>query len=108
MISFPAQSDQTKDGKKSEAEMKNTKREDRARLSKCTTEAQAKKVMAITPQDGSAATLIGLRTTQIAGLTRLLASGKVKWEGGKPIFRKAVTLGAGGKKLSEMVLEDRG
>ena len=88
--------------------MKKTERQNRAGLSKRTAEVQAKKVIAITPEVELAEMLPGIPSTQNAGLTRLSASGKAQWEGGKPKFRKAVTLGAGGKTLSEMVLEDRG
>lgn len=80
----------------------------KAGLSKYVAQAQAGEVIAITSHDKPVAMLVGIPVTRSAGLSRLLASGAVRWSGGKPRLDRAVTLTSGGKSVSEMVLEDRG
>jgi prevent-host-death family protein len=83
-------------------------RELKAGLSRYVAQARAGVVIEITSHDKPVARLIGIPATDKLGVTRLLARGAARWSGGKPVLGPAVKLRAGGKSLSEIVLEDRG
>jgi prevent-host-death family protein len=48
----------------------------------------------------------GVDDSESAGVTRLLASGRASWQGGKPSGAQLV-LSESGKPVGDMVLEDR-
>ena len=80
----------------------------RAGLSHYVAQAQAGKVIEITRFGKPVVKLAGIPKTGSSGLSRLVATGAVKWSGGKPMFIPPVKLVADGKPLSQLVIEDRG
>jgi prevent-host-death family protein len=80
----------------------------KAGLSRYVARARAGEVIEVTSHDKPVARLTGITTADAPGVARLLASGAAQWRGGKPALEPAVRLGADGKGLAEMVLEDRG
>ena len=77
-------------------------------LSRYVARARAGEVIEITSHDKPVARLVGVPADSPPGVSRLLARGAASWAGGKPALHAPVVLSAGGKTLSEIVLEDRG
>ena len=78
----------------------------KAGLSRYVARSRAGEVIEITTHDKPVARLVGVPGP--AGVSRLLARGAATWGGGKPALHAPVVLSAGGKAVSEIVLEDRG
>jgi prevent-host-death family protein len=79
-------------------------------LSEWLTRAQAGEVVEVTSHRRPIARITGLRTAEQSSPHRLQAAidaGIVSWSGQKPVFPPPVLLSAGGKLVSEIVLEDR-
>ncbi len=76
-------------------------------LSRYVAQARAGAVIEITSHDKPVARIIGIPPTRHGGVARLLASGVAQWTGTKPALDAPVRLAAGGKPLSEMIVEDR-
>lgn len=77
-------------------------------LSRYIAQARAGEVIEVTSHDKPVARIVGIPAAEPSGVARLLASGAAHWSGGRPALHAAVTLVSSGKRLSEMVLEDRG
>lgn len=77
-------------------------------LSRYVARARAGEVIEITSHDKPVARLVGVPAGGPAGVSRLLARGAATWGGGKPALHAPMVLSAGGKAVSEIVLEDRG
>jgi len=77
-------------------------------LSRYVALARAGEVIEITSHDKPVARLVGVPAAGPAGVSRLLARGAATWSGGKPALHAPVVLSAGGKSVSESLLEDRG
>jgi prevent-host-death family protein len=80
----------------------------KAGLSRYMAQARAGEVIEVTSHDKPVARIVGIPPAGASGITRLLASGAAHWTGGKPEHEAPVRLAKGGKRLSEMILEDRG
>lgn len=80
----------------------------KAALSRYVARAQAGEVIELTSHDKPVARVIGIPAEQPPGVARLVARGAAQWDGGKPALQPPVILAAGGKTVSELVLEDRG
>ncbi len=79
-------------------------------LSEWLARAQAGEVVEVTSHRRPIALITGLRTAQQSSTHRLQAAidaGIVSWSDQKPVFPPPVRLSAGGKLVSEIVLEDR-
>ncbi len=88
--------------------MKIAMHEFKAGLSRYMAQARAGEVIEVTSHDKPIARIVGIPATQTRGVARLLSSGAAQWSGRKPVLLPATPLGAGGKSLGDMVLEDRG
>lgn len=82
-------------------------REFKTHLSQYVAQAQSGQSIELTSYRRVVARLVGVPTTESAGIARLVAAGKADWQGGKPAGA-SFELQAGGKSVSAMVLEDRG
>ncbi len=82
-------------------------RDFKSHLSQYVLQAQAGQAIELTSHRKVVARLVGVPATESAGLARLLAAGVATWQGGKP-EGAALSLQAGGKLPSALVLEDRG
>ncbi len=80
----------------------------KAGLSHYVAQARAGEVIVVTSHDKPVARIVGIPLADPSGVGRLLARGAAQWSGGKPDPGLAAKLTAGGKSLSEIVLEDRG
>ena len=80
----------------------------KAGLSRYVAQARAGKVIEVTSHDKPVVRIVGIPSSDNAGIGRLLAGGAAQWGGGKPALHAAVKLKGGGKSLREMVREDRG
>jgi hypothetical protein len=54
------------------------------------------------------ARVVGVPAPAPPGVARLVAGRAAAWSGGKPQLRPPLVLAAQGKRVSEMVVEDRG
>ncbi len=77
-------------------------------LSRYVARAREGEVIEVTSHDKPVARIVGIPPADQAGIAKLLSSGAAQWGGGKPALLPALWLEAGGKSLSEIVLEDRG
>jgi len=82
-------------------------REFKSHLSQYVEQAQAGLAIELTSHRKVVARIVGVPATGSNGVTRLLAAGAASWKEGKPAGAM-LTLQAGGKLMSAMVLEDRG
>lgn len=82
-------------------------REFKSHLAQYVLRAQAGQAIELTSHRKVVARLVGVPPTDSVSLARLLAAGTASWRGGKPAGA-AFVLRAGGKSLSDLVLEDRG
>lgn len=80
----------------------------KAGLSRYVAQARAGVVIEVTSHDKPIVRIVGIPPAGQPGVDRLLASGAATWRGGKPALLPAVKLGAAGRLLSDMVLEERG
>ncbi|MEP7058971.1 MAG: type II toxin-antitoxin system prevent-host-death family antitoxin [Caldimonas sp.] len=80
----------------------------KAGLSRYIAQAREGQAIEVTSHDKPVALIVGIPSASPSGVKRLLASGAAQWSGGKPTPKPAIKLGASGKAVSEMVLEDRG
>lgn len=80
----------------------------RSDLSRILALAQAGEEIEVTSHNRPIARIVGIPDQGCEGLRRLLASGQATWSGGKPTFTPPIKLSPSGKRLSQMVLEDRG
>ena len=69
-------------------------------------QAQSGQVIELTSHRKVVARLVGVPTSDNEGIARLLATGRVSWQGGKPVGAQ-LSLAPQGKSVSDMVLEDR-
>ncbi len=83
-------------------------RELKAGLSRLLARAQAGEIIEVTSHSRPVARILGLPRQAGSGVGRLLVEGRLAWSGGKPALEPPLSLVAGGKPLSVMVLEDRG
>ncbi len=82
-------------------------REFKARLSHYLSQVGTGGVIEVTSYRKVIARVIGVPPEAGAGLARLIATGAVSWNGGKP-KGAAIRLAKRGLNVSDMVLEDRG
>lgn len=82
-------------------------RELKSRLSQLLALAQQGSVIEITSHDTPIARIIGIAPSTDRGLRRLILTGSMSWNGGKPELGPLVEFAAGGTSLSRMVIEDR-
>lgn len=80
----------------------------KAGLSRYVAQARAGKVIEVTSHDKPVVRIVGIPSSDNAGIGRLLLTGAAQWGGGKPALHAAVKLKGSGKTVSEMVREDRG
>jgi antitoxin (DNA-binding transcriptional repressor) of toxin-antitoxin stability system len=79
----------------------------KSHLSQYVSQAQVGQLIELTSHRRVVARLIGVPPADASGPSKLLAAGVASWQGGKPIGA-AITLRAGSKPVSALVLEDRG
>ena len=77
-------------------------------LSRYVAQARAGETIEITSHGKPVARIVGIPSVGGTGIKRLLARGAAQWQGGKPALQPAVVLNSTGKRLSEIVREDRG
>jgi prevent-host-death family protein len=80
-------------------------------LSEWLARAQAGEVVVVTSHRKPIARLTGIKqpdTTQANPLQKAIDAGIVTWNGQKPVFPPPVKLRGEGKRVSEIVMEDRG
>lgn len=82
-------------------------REFKTHLSQYVGQAQSGQAIELTLHRKVVARLVGVLPSASAGVARLVSTGAASWQGGKPAGAELV-LGAGGKSMSALVLEDRG
>ena len=82
-------------------------REFKAHLSQYVGQAQSGQAIELTSYRKVVARLVGVCPTANAGVARLVSTGAATWQGGKPVGA-ALVLQAGGRSMSDLVLEDRG
>jgi len=82
-------------------------REFKSRLSQYVGQAQSGQAIELTSYRKVVARLVGVPPLASGGAARLVSAGAASWQGGKPAGA-ALVLQAGGKSMSELVLEDRG
>ena len=85
-----------------------TMRKLKATLSATVARAAAGEVIEVTSRGKLLARLIALPATPALGLTGLIDTGAVSWNGGKPDFAPPVLLPAQTWSISDTVIEDRG
>jgi prevent-host-death family protein len=83
-------------------------RELKSSLSRVLALAQGGEVIEVTSHSKPIARIIGIPHQADEGFRRLMATGTLSWNGGKPTLAQAVVLTPGAKTFSQMVLEDRG
>jgi prevent-host-death family protein len=83
-------------------------REFKSSLSRVLSLAQAGEVIEVTSHGKPIARIIGIPPQADEGLRRLMASGLLTWNGGKPTFSPIRLRASEGKPIAQMVLEDRG
>ncbi|MHB8949301.1 MAG: type II toxin-antitoxin system Phd/YefM family antitoxin [Rhodoferax sp.] len=83
-------------------------RELKSNLSRVLSLAQGGEVIEVTSHNKPIARILGIPLQDDEGLRRLMATGALSWRGGKPQLSPPVELAAGGKSVSQMLLEDRG
>ncbi len=79
----------------------------KSHLSSYVSQAQSGQLIELTSHRKVVARLVGVPSTDNAGVSCLLAAGTATWQGGKPVGA-ALKLQEHGKPVSELVLEDRG
>lgn len=79
----------------------------KANLSKVLTRAQQGEIIEVTFHNKPIARITGIPQLADAGLSKLIASGAISWNGEKPKLSPPLQLSAGGTPVSRMVLEDR-
>ncbi len=79
----------------------------KSHLSRYVSQAQSGQLIELTSHRKVVARIVGVPSTDSAGVSRLLAVGIATWQGGKPTGA-AFRLQEGGKLVSALVLEDRG
>lgn len=82
-------------------------RELKAHLSRYLSQAQEGQPLDVTSHRKVVARIVGVPAAESEGVARLVAGGLAQWGGGKPVGA-AIQLSPVGRKVSEMVLEDRG
>lgn len=82
-------------------------RELKAELSRVLAQARCGEVIEVTSHRQPIARIVGIPPQADDGVRRLMATGALTWRGGKPDFGVPETLGAEGRSVSAMVLEDR-
>jgi len=80
----------------------------KAGLSRYVALARSGTVIEVTSHQKPVARLVGITATDSPGMQRLLSSGAVQWQGGKPTFAPPLALPGGGPSVSTMIIEDRG
>ncbi len=83
-------------------------RELKSSLSRVLARAQAGEVIEVTSHSKPIARIVGIPPQADEGLRRLMASGVLSWNGGKPSLMSPRPLSPDGKPIGQMVLEDRG
>jgi prevent-host-death family protein len=78
----------------------------KAHLSEYLSKAQDGEQITITSHNNAVCRLIGVPPTDKRGIELLLIKGIATWGGGKPAGAR-IELAAGGKPISDMILEDR-
>jgi prevent-host-death family protein len=68
---------------------------------------RAGEVFELTLHGRPVARVVGVPAPAPPGFARLVASGAAAWSGGKPRLRPPLVLAGPGKRVSEMVIEDR-
>lgn len=80
----------------------------KAHLSSILARARNGEIIEVTSHRKPIARIVGIPESPEPGLAALVAEGLVSWNGRKPPFpNKRKKLSDGGKRLSEMILEDR-
>ncbi len=79
----------------------------KSHLSRYVSQAQSGQLIELTSHRKVVARIVGVPSTDSAGVSRLLAAGVATWQGGKPVGA-AFRLQEHGKPVSALVLEDRG
>lgn len=79
----------------------------KSHLSRYVSQAQSGHTIELTSHRKVVARLVGVPSTDSAGVSRLLAAGIATWQGGKPVGA-ALGLQEHGKPVSAMVMENRG
>ena len=79
----------------------------KSHLSRYVSQAQSGQVIELTSHRKVVARIVGVPSTDSAGISSLLAAGVATWQGGKPAGA-AFILKESGKPVSELVLADRG
>ena len=79
----------------------------KSHLSRYVSQAQSGQLIELTSHRKVVARIIGVPSTDNAGVSCLLAAGVATWQGGKPVGA-AFRLQEHGKLVSALVLEDRG
>lgn len=82
-------------------------REFKAHLSRYLAEVRAGRPIEISSHRKVIARVTAVPNKETQGIGRLLAAGAAQWAGGKPDGAE-IRLSAGGKSVSEIVLEERG
>lgn len=80
----------------------------KAGLSRFVELARSGQVIEVTSHQRPVARIVGIASSDSAGLQRMLVSGAAQWQGGKPQLLLPVVLPGGGKTLGDTILEDRG
>lgn len=79
----------------------------KAGLSRCVARARAGQVIEVTLYREPVVRIVGIPSSNDAGIACLLARGAAQWGGGKPALHAAVELKGGGTTVSQMVREGR-
>jgi len=79
----------------------------KANLSKVLNRVQQGEIIEVTSHNKPIARITGIPQLSDTGLTKLVASGAVSWNGEKPKLLPPLELSSGGTPVSRMVLEDR-
>ena len=79
----------------------------KSHLSRYVSQAQSGQLIELTSHRRVVARIVGVPSTESAGVSCLLAAGVATWQGGKPVGA-ALQLHKHGKLVSELVPEDRG
>jgi prevent-host-death family protein len=87
--------------------MKVSVHEFKSHLSRYVSQAQSGQLIELTSHRKVVARIVGVPSTESAGVSCLLAAGVATWQGGKPAGA-SFKLQEHGKLVSALVLEDRG
>lgn len=83
-------------------------RELKSSLSRMLSLAQSGEIIEVTSHNKPIARIVGIPPQAGEGLSALITGGALSWNGSKPSLVQALKLTARGKKVSQIVLEDRG